>query len=70
MQLTCGDAEQQGRRKRTRREIFLSEMEQVMPWKALMALINRTTQRQAAQAGNRIGLKPCCVSACCSSGMH
>ena len=39
MQLTCGDAEQQGGRKRTRREIFLSEMEQVVPWKALLALI-------------------------------
>jgi len=39
MQLTFGDAEQQGRRKRTRREIFLSEMEQVVPWKALLALI-------------------------------
>ena len=39
MQLTFGDAEQQGRRKRTRREIFLSEMEQVMPWTALLALI-------------------------------
>ena len=39
MQLTFGDAEQQGRRKRTRREIFLSEMEQVVPWKALLVLI-------------------------------
>lgn len=39
MQLTFGDAEQQGRSKRTRRDIFLSEMEQVVPWKALLALI-------------------------------
>ena len=39
MQLTFGDAEQQGQRKRTPREIFLSEMEQVVPWKALSALI-------------------------------
>lgn len=39
MQLTFGDAEQQGRRKRTRREIILSEMELVVPWKALLALI-------------------------------
>lgn len=39
MQLTFGDAEQQGRRKRTRREIFLSEMELVVPWNALLALI-------------------------------
>lgn len=39
MQLTFGDAEQQGRRKRTRREVFLAEMEQVVPWKALLKLI-------------------------------
>jgi IS5 family transposase len=39
MQLTFGDAEGLGKRKRTRREIFLAEMEQVVPWKALLALI-------------------------------
>lgn len=39
MQLTFGDAEQRGRRKRTRREIFLSEMRLMVPWKALLALI-------------------------------
>lgn len=37
MQLTSGDAEHIG--KRTRREIFLAEMEQVVPWKALLAVI-------------------------------
>ncbi len=39
MQLTFGDAEGLGKRKRTRREVFLAEMEQVVPWKALLALI-------------------------------
>lgn len=39
MQLTFGDAEGLGQRKRTRREIFLAEMEQVVPWKALLALL-------------------------------
>lgn len=39
MQLTFGDAENAGSRKRTRREIFLDEMEQVVPWTALLALI-------------------------------
>jgi IS5 family transposase len=39
VQLTFGDAEQQGRRKRTRREVFLSEMVQVVPWAALLKLI-------------------------------
>ncbi len=39
MQLTFGDAEDLGQRKRTRRELFLAEMDQVVPWKALLALI-------------------------------
>ena len=38
-QLTFGDAEYLGKRKRTRREVFLAEMEQVIPWDALLALI-------------------------------
>lgn len=39
MQLSFGDAEYNGKRKQTRREIFLAEMDQVVPWKALLALI-------------------------------
>ena len=39
MQLTFGDAEDLGQRKQTRRELFLAEMEQVIPWKSLLALI-------------------------------
>ena len=39
MQLTFGDAEGMGKRKRTRKEIFLAEMDQVVPWKALLKLI-------------------------------
>ena len=38
-QMTFGDAEYAGKRKQTRREIFLAEMEQVVPWKSLVALI-------------------------------
>jgi IS5 family transposase len=40
MQLTFGDGEGIGQRKRTRRELFLEEMEQVVPWKALLSLID------------------------------
>lgn len=39
MQLSFGDAEFNGKRKQTRREMFLSEMDKVVPWKALLALI-------------------------------
>ena len=38
-QLTFGDAEYAGKRKRTRREIFLAEMDQAVPWSTLLILI-------------------------------
>src|SRR5437899_2699715 len=38
-QMSFGDAEYAGKRKRTRREVFLAEMEQVVPWLALESLI-------------------------------
>ena len=37
--MSFGDAEYAGKRKRTRREEFLGEMEKVVPWSALEALI-------------------------------
>lgn len=40
MQLTFGDAEAMGKRKRTRKEIFLAEMDKVVPWAKLLALIS------------------------------
>ena len=39
MQLTFGDAEGLGKRKQTRREILLAEMEQVVPWQQLLGLV-------------------------------
>ena len=38
-QLTFGDAEYAGKGKTTRRERFLAEMDQVVPWKSLLSLI-------------------------------
>jgi transposase, IS5 family len=38
-QLSFGDAEYAGKRKQTRREKFLAEMEQVVPWQRLVAVI-------------------------------
>lgn len=37
--MSFSDAEYAGKRKQTRREKFLQEMEQVVPWKALLALV-------------------------------
>jgi len=38
-QLSFSDAEHAGKRKQTRREVFLAEMERVVPWRALLAQI-------------------------------
>ena len=38
-QMSFGDAEYAGKRKKTRREVFLAEMERVVPWKSLLSLI-------------------------------
>ncbi|TWD77181.1 IS5 family transposase [Variovorax beijingensis] len=38
-QISFSDAEQAGKRKKTRREVFVAEMELVMPWKALLKVI-------------------------------
>jgi IS5 family transposase len=39
-QMSFSDAEYAGKRKKTRREVFLDEMDQVVPWKALLELIS------------------------------
>jgi len=39
MQLTFGDAEGLGQRKKAHRELFLNEMDQAIPWKRPLALI-------------------------------
>lgn len=38
-QISFADAEYAGKRKKTRREVFLQEMEQVVPWKVLLQII-------------------------------
>ena len=38
-QITFADAEYPNKRKQTRKELFLKEMEQVVPWKGLAGLI-------------------------------
>jgi len=37
-QISFSDAEYAGKRKKTRREVFLDEMDVVVPWKALLVL--------------------------------
>lgn len=40
-QMTFADAEYAGMRKQTRKELFLFEMDQVVPWRSLIVLINQ-----------------------------
>ena len=44
------DYEQSTAKKRTNREKFLAEMEQVVPWQALLDLIEPFIQRQVKKA--------------------
>jgi IS5 family transposase len=39
-QISFSDAEYAGKRKKTRREVFLEEIEQVVPWKVLLQIIS------------------------------
>ena len=47
-QTTFADAEYAGKRKQTRKELFLIEMDRVVPWKGLIALIEPHTRRAEA----------------------
>lgn len=62
-QLGFTDYEQTTAKKRTRREKFLAEMEEVVPWQRLVELIELTTPRPARrEAGLPTHWPPCCGS--------
>jgi transposase, IS5 family len=50
-QLGFGDYEQATAKKRTRRERFLGEMEKVVPWKALLELIEPHYPKTSSKGG-------------------
>jgi IS5 family transposase len=50
-QLGFGDYEQATAKKRTKRERFLSEMEKVVPWKALLDLIEPHYPKTSSKGG-------------------
>lgn len=58
-QTTFADAEYAGKRKQTRRERFLIEMDRIMPWKGLIALIEPHYPRVTVVA-RPIRCWPCC----------
>ncbi|CZT30151.1 hypothetical protein PCPL58_3695 [Pseudomonas cerasi] len=49
-QMTFADAEYAGKRQQTRKELFLIEMDQVVPWAGLIALIDPIIQKAKAVA--------------------
>jgi len=53
-QITFADAEYSNKRKQTRKELFLEEMEQVVPWKGLTGLIEPHYPRGEGGGGHLI----------------
>ena len=49
-QMSFSDFEYAGKRKQTRRERFLAEMDQVVPWAGLLELIEYIKSMQGAEA--------------------
>lgn len=56
--------------KKTRKEVFLEEMNQVVPWSTLVALIQPHARgaHQALEAAHPLQWRPCCASTACSCG--
>lgn len=56
--------------KKTRKEVFLDEMNQVVPWAALVALIQPHARgaHQAWAGARRLRLRRCYASTACSCG--
>ena len=59
-QISFSDAEQADKRMKTRREVFLAELELVVPWKAMFKVIEPTIQWQAE------ALVPTLCTPCCA----
>ena len=66
-ELSFSDAEYVDKHKQTRRETFLAEMEQVVPWEALLGLIEPAYPK-AGNGRRPYAFKTCCASTCCRIG--
>jgi len=66
-QISFLDAEYNQKKKKTRREIFLESMEQVVPWKRLEKRIKK--HYSSATTGRPALYLPCSVSTVCSTGI-
>lgn len=73
LQLSFSQVEYANKRKLTRRDGFLAEMEQVVPWDELLEVLRPTTttttrSTDVAEAARQCRLSACCASNSCSSG--
>lgn len=66
-QMSFSYFEYAGKRKQTRRERFLAEMGQVVPWADLLGL-TEPFYPKVGGGRNPILWKPCCASICCRTG--
>jgi hypothetical protein len=68
-QLTFADSEFSTKRRQTRKEIFLSRMEQILPWQQKYDRCHRAVLSQGGQWPTApIRWRPCCVFTACSIG--
>ncbi|VDA25093.1 Putative transposase (identified by ISEscan HMM) [Klebsiella pneumoniae] len=65
-QLTFADSEFSTKRRQTRKEIFLSRMEQILPWQNMVEVIEPFYPK--AGGDGPIRWRPCCVFTACSIG--
>ncbi len=68
-QLTFADSEFSSKRRQTRKEIFLSRMEQILPWQTWWKSSSRLFPR-LVMAGDLIRWKPCYAFTACSIGYN
>jgi IS5 family transposase len=67
-QMSFAEAEYQSNKRVTRRERFLNEMEQVVPWQRLVKTSNRFTRRGNG-GGRRLVWSGCCGCTFFDSGI-
>jgi IS5 family transposase len=67
-QRSFASAEYAMKKKRTRREKFLDEMERIVPWARLIGVIEPLYPRAAAWDARPSACRRCCACIACSSG--
>ena len=67
-QLSFASLDFAGKKKRTKRDVFLAEMAAVVPWSILESLIEPAYPKVGPQGGAHFRSLLCCAFIACSSG--